>query len=335
MSRFKSIDVEEITSRGNIRDGDVARLRRAFYDDGDISPDEAGALFAIHRACNVKDESWADFFVEAVTDYVVRQAEPMGYVTAENAAWLIQALGGDSGVRSKTEYEALISVIEDARWSPPSLAAFAMDQIVRAVKEGQGPMRAGLDDAPGQILETEVDLLRRIIYGFGGDGCIAVTRPEAERLFEIDAAVREGDPNPAWTELFVKAIANVVLGASGYKVPSREEALRAEMWLDERGELSPAGMVAAIAREGLQGVIGAYFEQSPEERAIARLERQRLEIVTGEELQADEVAWLCAQFSRDGEVSRNEQELIYFLRDNAPTLDARLEELVERLAPAA
>ena len=63
--------------------------------------------------------------------------------------------------------------------------------------------------------------------------------------------------------------------------------------------------------------------------------RQRLEIVTGEQLDRDEVTWLCAQLSRDGALSRNEQELMVFLRDNAPTLDARLEDLVERLAPAA
>lgn len=335
MGRFKSIDVDEIISRGNIRDGDVSKLRRAFYDDGDISPEEAAALFQIHRACNVKDESWADFFIEAVTDYIVRQAEPEGYVTVENADWFIAALGGEAGVRTKTEIEALISVIEQARWSPPRLAAFAMDQVVQAVQKGSGPLRAGSEAPAGQILEAEVDLLRRIIYGFGGDGCIAVTRAEAQRLFEIDAEVRDGEPNPAWTELFVKAVANVVMGASGYKVPCREEALRAEMWLDERGELSLAGMAAAIAREGLRGVISAYSEQSAEERAIARLERQRLEIVTGEQLDRDEVAWLCAQLSRDGTLSRNEQELMVFLRDNAPTLDARLEDLVERLAPAA
>lgn len=335
MGRFKSIDVEEIMSRGNIRDGDVARLRRAFYDDGDISAAEADALFEIHRACNVKDESWADFFVEAVTDYVVRQAEPEGYVTAENAEWLIASLGGEAGVRTKTEIEVLISVLEEARWSPPSLAAYAMDQVVRAVKDGSGPLRAGVENRRRFIMDAEVELLRRIIYAFGGDGCVAVTRPEAERLFEIDALLGEDAANPAWTELFVKAVANVVLGASGYRVPSREEALRAEMWLDERGELSLSGMVSAIAHEGLRGVINAYSEQSPEARAISRLERQRLEIVTGEELEADETEWLCAQLARDGLLSQNEQELILFLRDHAPTLDARFEELVERLAPAA
>ncbi|MEO1544167.1 MAG: hypothetical protein AAFR75_09150, partial [Pseudomonadota bacterium] len=65
MSSFKSVDVGEIIARGNIRDGDVQRLRRAFYADGDISGDEASQLFAIHDVCNVQDDSWADFFVEA------------------------------------------------------------------------------------------------------------------------------------------------------------------------------------------------------------------------------------------------------------------------------
>ncbi|MEO1280203.1 MAG: hypothetical protein AAFV69_00565 [Pseudomonadota bacterium] len=336
MSSFKSVDVGEIIARGNIRDGDVQRLRRAFYADGDISADEASQLFAIHDACNVQDDSWADFFVEAVSDYMVRQAQPEGYVTVENADWLLEAISRDGFVQTKTELDALIRVIDDARWSPPRLIAFALDQVKLAVIEGNGPLRSGQQLQAGLIADAEVDLIRRMIYAFGGDGCIGVTRAEAEKLFEIDAALLDASQCPAWTELFVKAVANVVMGSSGYAVPSREEALRSEAWLDEAGgTLDPAAMVTSIARQGLSGVISAYRQQSSEERAIARLERQRLEIVTGEELTQDEITWICEQIERDGLLSANEHALIQFLQEEAPALDARLEDVVRRLAAAA
>lgn len=335
MGRLKSVDVNEIIERGNIREGDVLSLRRAFYDDGVIEPSEAKLLFDIHDACNVQDEGWADFFVEAVTDYCVRQAEPEGYVTVENADWLIEAICRDGHITTKTELEALISVIETARWSPPRLAAFALDQVKHAVLKGDGPLRTGGKLEPGVIQEGEVDLLRRMIYGFGGDGSVGVTSAEAKVLFEIDEALGDDAFNAAWTELFVKAIANVVMGASGYQVPSREEALRVEAWLDERGDLSPFELASKVAQEGLSGVISSYFGQSKEDRAIARLERQRLEIVTGEQITDDEVQWLCDRLGGNGTLSPNEAALIEFLREHAPTLDARLEELVERLAKAA
>lgn len=335
MEKFKSVDVGEILARGNIRDGDVKRLRRAFYDDGDISVNEAEALFALHDGCNVQDESWVDFFVEAVVDYVVRQAQPEGYVTVENADWLIARISQDGLVKTKSELEALISVIDRARWSPPRLVAFALDQVVKAVVSGEGALRSGQDLKQGEIAEAEVDLIRRMIYAFGGDGSVGITPAEAEKLFEIDAAIGDDAINPAWTELFVKAIANLVLGASGYEVPSREEALRAEVWLEERGDLAPSAVAGAVVSGGFSGVINAYREQSAEQRAIARLERQRLEIVTGEELPKDEIAWLCAHLGRDGQLSVNEQALIDYLRENANGLDPQLEAVVSRLAKAA
>ncbi|MEO1205795.1 MAG: hypothetical protein AAFV45_05635 [Pseudomonadota bacterium] len=336
MSSFKSVDVDEILARGNIRDGDVQRLRRAFYSDGDISASEANDLFKIHDACNVQDDTWADFFVEAVTDYVVRQAQPEGYVTIENADWLLEAISRDGMVQTKTELDALIYVIDQARWSPPRLIAFALDQVKLAVIEGNGPLRSGQQLTPGTITDAEVDLIRRMIYAFGGDGCIGVTRAEAEKLFEIDAALVDATACPAWTELFVKAIANVILGSSGYAVPSREEALRSEAWLnDEEATLDPGAMIVSIAKQGLSGVLAAYRMQSKEDRAIAKLERQRLEIVTGEELTQDEINWLCEQIDRDGVLSTNEHALIQFLSEEMPQLDARIEDVVQRLAVAA
>ena len=70
-------------------------------------------------------------------------------------------------------------------------------------------------------LEILLELLRRMLYAFGGDGNVAVTRAEAEVLFDINDATADAEPNPAWTDLFVKAIANVVMAASGQQPPNQ------------------------------------------------------------------------------------------------------------------
>ena len=74
MSAFQSISVDEIIRRGSVKDGDVEKLRATFYANGEISADEADEIFAINDACPVQDQSWADFFVEAITDHVVDSA---------------------------------------------------------------------------------------------------------------------------------------------------------------------------------------------------------------------------------------------------------------------
>ena len=334
MGALHFFNSEEIKKRGSIQDADVAKLRAAFYDDGVIDEKEAEMLFALNNRCPVQDPSWAVFFNEAIVDYVVTQAEPEGYVTSENASWLIDQSSQNGKIRTQNELEVLVCVLEKSRWSPPSFVKFCIEQMRNNIIDECSPLRSGGGEA-GVITESEVELIRRMVYAFGGDGNIAITKDEAELLFDINDAVAPAGVNPAWTEFFVKAIANAVMGSSGYKVPSREEALHGESFVEERGELSPSGMISAIVNAGLDGVFAAYREQSREERAIARLERQRLEIVTNEKITDDEAGWLAQRLGRDEEITEPEQALLAYLQKHSGPLHPSLQDVVARFAEAA
>ena len=193
---------------------------------------------------------------------------PEGYLTADNAQWLIERIAKDGRIETKTELELLVNVLDKARWAPQSLVRFALEQVKDAVIDGTGPLRSGKKLEPGIVSEADVDLLRRILYSYGSDGNIAITQAEAEVLFDIDEATAGRDNHPAWTDLFVKAIANCVMAASGYAAPPREVALARDAWLDRRGELSLDAMLGGMA-SGLKGLFGGYREQTTEERAIA------------------------------------------------------------------
>lgn len=335
MGAFKSLPIDEIVLRGSIRDVDVLRLRNAFYVDGEISAAEADTLFQLNEVCSVQDPSWHTFFVEAVTDYLVNQAEPEGYLMADDANKLIARVSKDGRVARKTELDLIVNVLDKARWSPVSLSQFALSQIKRAVVEGDGPLRAGQVAEKGKITEPEVELVRRILYAFGGDGNIAVTRPEAEVLFDINDAIANPEANQAWTDLFVKALANVLMAASGQAVPTREEAMRRDAWLERRGEASPQSLLAAMVSLSLDAVRSAYQEQSTEERALARLEHQRIEIITNEPITRVEAGWLCERIGRDGRLTPNEAALIAYLKKESPNIHPDLQAAVERLAQAA
>ena len=142
MSVLDAISVAEISARGTISEAEVSALRRAFYEDGKIDAAEATALCALNRSCATQDASWADCYVEMLTDYIVNQDKPHGYVTAENAEWLASQITIDGRIETKTELELLVNVLDKARWSPQSLVAFALDQVKTAVVEGTGPLRA-------------------------------------------------------------------------------------------------------------------------------------------------------------------------------------------------
>lgn len=334
MTEFKSISIDGIIERGSITDVDVTKLRSLTYADGTISPEEADALFQLNDARVTFTRSWNDYFIEAITDFLVNQAEPRGYVTAENARWLIDRVGHDGQVDTRTELELVINVIDRARWSPESLVQFALVQVRDAVLTGKGVLRNGMSLEAGSIGEAEVELLRRILYAFGGDGNVAVSRAEAEILFEINDALDDGQHNAAWTDLFVKAIANTVMSVSSYAVPSREEALRRDAWLDYHTDLSPLGFIKKLATGGASPLQG-YRLMSREESALDRLERQRIELVVNEQITEGESTWLAERIGRDGRVNENEAALLAFLKAESSDIHPVLKELIARYASAA
>lgn len=336
MSGLRSLPIEEIVKRGSIDGGDIRTLRRIFYEDGIVAADEADILFKLNDACRIKPVEWADFFIEALTDYLVFQERPQGYLNSDNAHWLMDRISYDGHIRSKTELELVVNVLDKARWAPVSLAKFALNQVKFAVVNGDGPLRDGKALAAGEITVGEVELLRRILYAFGGDGHVAVTCDEADILFDIDEAVANSRPNPAWTDLFVKAITNVVMASSGYAVPFREEALRQEAELENPAEhTSVLAALLSMMQTNLAAVRDAYHDQTTEERALARLEHQRIEIITNEEITAAEASWLVSRLGRDGRLSPSETALVSYLDHESPKIHPVLTQAVARFVPAA
>jgi hypothetical protein len=335
MGGWASLLIEEIIRSGSIRGVDVLRLRGAVHADGIISADQAELLFQLNEACPTQHPAWADLFIDMLTDYLVDQAEPEGYLTSDDAKRLIARVTSGGRSPGKLEFDLIVNVLDHSRWSPVSLCRFALEQVRQAVTDGEGAVRTGQEPIRGTIREPEVELVRRILYAFGGDGSVAVTRAEAEILFDINDAIADPAENAAWADLFVKAITNVVMAASGRAVPTREEALRRDNRLIERGELSPSAVLSAMVRSSLDAVWGAYQEQSPEERALARLEHQRIEIITGEAISEAEAGWLCERIGRGGRVTANEAALIAHLKMESPEMHPDLQAAVDRLAEAA
>jgi hypothetical protein len=334
MGVLSAVSVAEIKARGSIKDADVLKLRRSYYEDGSITAEEAETILALNDACPIQDPAWADCFVETIADFIVDQAEPQGYLTQENAQWLIRHIAKDGQIGSKTELELLLNVLDKARWVPQSLVRFALEQVRDAITHNSGPLRAGKARDPAGVGAADVDYLRRILYSFGGDGNLAVTQAEAEVLFEIDAAMAEADNHPGWGDLFVKAIANCVLGASGYVTPPRAVALARDAWLERRGELSIEEVLSGLTGP-IRKLFGGYRKQSAEEQAIARLTQQKIEIITREGITPADVKWLAERIGGNGKLTANARSLLMFLAAESPAIDPILRDIAERAAIAA
>jgi hypothetical protein len=161
----------------------------------------------------------------------------------------------------------------------------------------------------GTICEREVDLVRTLLCAFSDNGRIAISRSEVEILLDINDEIVPERGCQAWTDLFVKALANVLLAAGGYSVPDRATALQAGLAPDA----APAALGPAV-EASLRPVRSAYADQSQEERSLARLERQRIEIVTGEDVAGADAQWLAVRLLGDSALSAEEEAVVSYFR---------------------
>lgn len=320
--------LDDIRRSGAITSDDVLRLRREVFRDGVVSLREAEAIFALNDRITGQCAQWHSFFVEAMTDFTVHQAEPRGYVTEANAKWLIDHISLDGRIQGETELELLVQVLETATASPENLSAYALEQVKEAVLEGESPLRQGDILKANVISAEEVELLRRILYAFSGDGAVAISRAEAEILFDLNDATSENENDPSWSDLFVKAVANFLMASNGYHVPTRQEAIRREQWLDSHSTMS--GHFSSMLAGGLRGILNAYREPSLREQAEARLSAQKEEIAEAEQITLDEAEWLTSRIGRDGILHDNEKALIEFIQNESPQMHPVLRDFAQQ-----
>ncbi len=136
--------------------------------------------------------------------------------------------------------------------------------------------------------------------------------------------------DPSWTDLYVKAIANFVLSASGGAVPARDEALRSDRFLETADP-----DIAGFFRRMIAGTVGGVFDvfQQHAERSGHAAKRSRSGLAAGARPAAgDEARWLADRIGRDRLLHDNERALLTFLKREAHAIHPDLRPLVDKVA---
>ncbi|MCB1522444.1 MAG: hypothetical protein KDJ37_18000 [Hyphomicrobiaceae bacterium] len=335
MREFRGISLAEIFASGAISELDLLRLRSIIYTDDALSAEEVDQLLALDEALGDPSRGWIELFISQITDFIVHRCEPSGYLTTDNADWLIARIQRNGVVTTRRRLELLITVMQQARWSPPRLVRLAIEQVRLAVAEGRGALRQEGAVAAEGIDEFEIELLRRILYAFGGDVAQPITRTEADVLFEINTAVSAGPFNPAWSDFFAKFVANVVLATSGFEVPTREMALHRDVSAARHVSSSPSALDMVEDMLTSSRLAGAYREQSAEARNLHEIEQERIAMIVGEGAGALEPGWLAERLGQSGRLEVTEAALIAYLEREKASLHPVLAEAVARMRCAA
>lgn len=311
---------------------DAVALRPILYGQG-LSLDQAAAdaLFQLNADAGRLAPEWCALFIEAVTDFVVRQQDPPGYVDEAKAGWLIDSISRWGRIRGD-EVELLIHVLEEADQVPERLSAFVLSGVKTLTLHRLAKS--------GAVAPLDIERLRRVVFAKGGEGNIAVTRPEAEVLFDINDAMAGAPANPAWTDFFVRAVANAVLFEPVW-APERAEEQRREAWVEDasihplrriHADFANPSRALAEMVEALHETTHWNFSAHDLDLLRDRFAADEAVRAAAERVTAEEAHWLADRIGRDGRLDANEKALVAFLRANARQIDPALSDLLARAA---
>jgi hypothetical protein len=209
----------------NINAADVIALLREVYADGIATRDEAEELIAFDHSLAASTAAWCEFFAATIADHVLKRREPADHMDKDKAEWLVGALSRGRRIATAGGFATVLRLIEIAAETPPMLAAYAIDQLRVALIAGDGPA-IGRRAHYSRVIDAEdVTLLASTLSAAGGEAGRAVSRAEAEALFDLHDAVAGGANDAALDDLFFKAIANHLMSALNLDVAPRREAL--------------------------------------------------------------------------------------------------------------
>ena len=317
------------------------------FADGIVSRAEGEAIFAIERARTIHSDGWSELFVEALSDYALNQEEPVGYLSESTAAWIAAEISKRKAPSTDADLELVTNIIEKAREVPLTFSAFTLRMAKTEVIYGDGPDARGRMHVHGRVTEADVITLKRILWGAGSEGQLAISREEAEALVAIADATTGADNDAAFEDLFARAIGNYLIGATGRAVPTRSEALEARTRGTYQASLS--GALSAFQKLGRQHIrpddlregwdmvrhsrtLTDQVSLATEAEHHASNDARETAMAVAEVMTPDKAGWLLDHVGKNGVMTGPEKALVRFIARESSALDASLKDVITRVA---
>ncbi len=294
-----------IEQLGETTRNEAVRLVQHVYEDGAVTRPEAEALFALNARLPEDDVIWGARFIEAISDFLIRREAPVGWVTDEEAGWLIGQISAGGAPTGETQIDLVLAVLRQAEGAPQRLSRFALGAISERI------------GSAGRAVPEDIERMRKALFAGAGEGSLYVTRHEATILFETNDAIAFARNHPDWNELFARAIANHLIGCAHPDPISETAALAREAWLKDRNH----GLTDMLAHLSGRMAQGNWFDRimyDPKKAARARMATRDAAARAGQDITTDESDWLMSRLGWDKTVSPAERALVDFLRRETP-----------------
>ncbi|MEQ8557006.1 MAG: hypothetical protein RIB03_01715 [Henriciella sp.] len=310
-----------IAHLGEIGEAEARRIVNEVYRDGVVTREEAEALFRLNEQLADRDPVWVERFIEALKDFLLTREAPQGWISDDEASWLMKVIGRDGHVESESEIDLLLELLRYAEGAPEELSRFCLEAISHRIIEN------------GVANEAMSERMRRILSAPGGEAGLWVSRHEAIVLFRTNDAIAEAPNAKSWNNVFAKAILNHLLSAAHPEPDTEADALAREAWLEDN-KASVGGFFSKMVNAFTSGSWFDKVSYDAEAAARARYMAKEVATKTGKQIIEEESKWFLRRLGWDKTVSPAERTLIELLKSEAPGFARGLREATQAMDAA-
>jgi len=293
-----------IAKLGEVSEADAKRIMSDIYKDGIVSRGEAEALFLMKDSLSQTDPLWGEQFIEIMKDFLLTREAPEGWVNAEEAEWLIAQINQNGDI-SLDDIDLLLSLLRYAEGAPENLSRFALNAVSTRIK------------AHGSAAADMVERMRRALFAPAGEAGIWITQHEATILFETNDAIAFSRNDPAWNDMFARAIGNHLLARAHPSPQTEADALSREVWLQDTSS-NAGGFLSKVAGSFANADWFSKVTIDPKKAEKARQVANEIALREAENITPDENAWFMKRLGWDQKISPAERALVTFLQAELP-----------------
>ena len=205
---------------------------------------------------------------------------------------------------------------------PASLVTFAVREVERAILTGRRSAIGGSDDEAGVVAKSDAAALAALCFP-GAAEARPIDRATAEALFDIAHATAAAGNDPAFAEIFARAVGDYFDGAAVADVSATPSGAQwRDVFADFLGRLAGellADQAAAPSHAADRLAEDRYFEEYRETEARREAAAQ---------IEAGDARWALAHLTRGGSLTAAERRLLARLRAEAGDAPAPARRLV-------
>lgn len=190
--------VQSIIARGRLTTQDITVLKTDIFPEGALSSDDAALLLAINTSCREATPEWNDYFVQNLSDFVLRHREPKGELDDAKTLLLERMLAADGVISTELELRVLLRVMDLASRVPDSLKVFALSQLRHAINGGCGALAGRRRGHQRGISGGDIDYVLTVVEARDDDRQIKVSPAIHRVLLSIDAVSNPALNDRGW-----------------------------------------------------------------------------------------------------------------------------------------